>query len=40
MIDEVQYSLPFGVLGRIIHFVFSGMLQGIAASLGDHRANK
>jgi len=39
---------PLGWLGRAYwysmlpfhHFVFSGMLQGIAASLGDHRADK
>jgi hypothetical protein len=37
-----------GLLGRAYwysvlpfhHFVFSGMLQGIAANLGDHRADK
>ena len=39
---------PLGLLGRAYwysvlpfhHFVFSGMLQGIAASVGNHRANK
>jgi len=39
---------PLGLLGRAYwysvlpfhHFVFSGMLQGIAASLGNHRSDK